>query len=309
MCDPGYLRHEGVRRRRERRRQEREFHFQRSKQKVEQVEAHREQPGRKAREAISAPTRAERSAGALRGPGCARLRREGGRERGLPERRNFARQHRLEVSCLHPERRAACVGRGEERLPVPRGLLRPPPPSPGGKERVLAAGERGAQRCAGDASPAPVVPRRNRGLGAVRGAARRHPSTAALPHSSVPAARCPLQRCPCRRLPRCEAFPARPEVSPPPGVPRSPHCPHKGTPPSTPARRSPSFMEPLARFPSPQLRVPSPMPGAFPLSCAGCSPGTSPARPRVAPSQAHPALRRAEEPSGIGRDRRRGGGC
>ncbi|XP_054370205.1 uncharacterized protein LOC129046628 [Molothrus ater] len=210
---------------------------------------------------------------------------EGGRERGrgLSDRRNFARQHRLEISCSHPERRSAYVGRGEERLPVPRGLLRPPPPSPGGKERVLAAGCGGSAVLSAARGTLPRRPWCRAGTGGSAPCGALPEGTPALPPSRT--ARSPPLAALCSAAravgsPGARLFPPARRCPHPPESPALPTAPTgERLPPPTPARRSPSCMEPLARFPSPQLPIPSPMPRAFPLSSAGCSPGTSPACP------------------------------
>lgn len=158
---------------------------------------------------------------------------EEGRERGrgLPDRRNFARQHRLEISCSHPERRAACVRRGEERLPVPRGLLRPPLPSPAGKHRVVAAG------CGGSVV---LTLRRARFPGA-RGAAPGHGGSARCGALRASSRGCQkgLQHCrpPAQLGPRALRAPR----SPPPVPPASPVRDFSIPPGGVPTPRSPSL--------------------------------------------------------------------
>nr|XP_041570685.1 serine/arginine repetitive matrix protein 1 [Taeniopygia guttata] len=286
-----------VRRRRERRRQKREFHFQRSKQKVEQVEADREQPGGKRGRRF--PRRPERS-GARGLCGGRDVRGCGGREgarAGLSDRRNFARQHRFEIGGSHPEGRGVSVGRGEERLPLPRGLLRPPVPSPAGKERVLAAG------CGGSAVlSAAAGAHRDTGAQPVRALPEGTPApppSAQLGPRARRAARSPPLAAPAAGSPGARLFPPAQRCPHPPESPALPTAPtRERLPPPTPARRSPSCMKPLARFPPPQLRIPSPVPGAFPRLGVP---------PWLAPSwAASSGLWRAEKPSGTGRERGRG---
>lgn len=172
-----------------------------------------------------------------------------------------------------------CGARGGTPAGTPRAssiLFHPPPGSPGcGGARCSALRRRrfpsrvrvsrrdaGAQRCAGAAGASGGCQKGPRQC--------RPPAQLGTASSSVPV--------PVPPLPRCEAFPARPGVSPPPGVPRSPHCPHEGTPPSS--HPSPFLHETTCKVPpTPTSRpvsdaVSSPLPGPSPGTSLTCpSPG------------------------------------
>lgn len=167
-------------------------------------------------EAFSALTRAECGGSARGGSVRGRGRREGGRKvesrgGGQPDRRNFARKHRLKLSCPPQGRCAECAGGGmpARALGVCFSFLFPSPRKGlFGPRQCGAGGGRRAPPCGGGA---PVVLRRD--AGALRGTVRcgdglPRPSSAFRPHSPLPPAprvppalAIPLCSLPCTGLP------------------------------------------------------------------------------------------------------------